>query len=1258
MPSAETLLPQLFAALGNTFNYEEGLGDYRKARRFADELVQGHLSGPDAALALFYSAVTDILRGGQVRAANSLEQLAAATEQDTPLYLLAFTFLQFCRFERYNTRLDGAGSDAIEASARWDVKREMEDYFPRLHQLQAQCTDIPSRNLSWYLSNILGVAKNARNIADKLRDPYLKEAYQQQHESMLHSFERYAQQALGEQRWPDVLFPNYLRAGFLFSSGEKEQGRTLLAETLELAEEHGDFGRQALCWQQRGDWLCAPFSHPLSWDFSLTDSSNESSVLPPYTEALEHQPLPPGALDEAGQCYEKAMLFFRQAGALRGQAFILLRQAYLSWRSNAPDAALGQIREAGQLFEVTGDERGLQLAYTHELLVQLSGRPFAGAEAAMTAIGQWGHDSGNFSYAVSLGNLCNRLARHLFLRQGRYEASRLAYGASYRLFEALGADINASQCLVDQALLQEAAGDAQAAAIGLEEASQRFQEAAAAYPGLYPAGQTVRSLLLQHAIMLAAKGYNIENSAAAPDQMGRFCRQLESLAAALPEPAMGWQELLASAETDATTTERQLEAYRTLSMRQLASAMASQSRVLIPFYRYKNARKAFREDEALKHWQQAFAELPEMDEGQRYFYEAVLWGSREHYAEAEVAHRRHLALQAEREQQLQLPFSGQSQDGEQLRRMQRRNQMEQAMSLWVKLRQYHEAAAVWAELEKSEGKRWWHDNATPWKLLCDAAEFSEGLGQNSEALHYCEQAIQLLESRRNELSRDELRTALANDRGTQYLYFLGARLAFHKGDAILALHYAERGKARGLLDLLDASSSHLGAFAGEPESLRQWREANAKLTALRGLLGVERRKQAPEAARLGQLQQALDDERKRLSLLEQQLLLANPAFFAVAGGQGAIMDADAIGRELRPGQLLVEYYYRDEDLFCWAISADGLVYSASLPVAQEVLNRHAAGFHAACRDGGLYNSHGEQLSAWLLLPLSEVLEKYNTAYIVPSGRLHLIAFHALPFKQGVLGQVLQVSYLPSASILQYLEPPKLPLAPKVLVVGNPTGDLLAATAEAGAVGRLYGQPPLLGDDATETRVREALGQAQAIHLATHGRLSEEAPMASALILAGGAELSLYEIMGLKMQAELAVLSACDTGRGMTTNGDDVLGLARGILAAGAKGAVVSLWEVDDLSTSLLMIHFYQKLRSGTPPAVALQQARQFLRESGETRTIGHVDELEAAAETEQEKAAVRNLRGRRGIPLQKPGLEAEGYAHPFYWAPFFYIGKV
>jgi CHAT domain-containing protein len=120
-------------------------------------------------------------------------------------------------------------------------------------------------------------------------------------------------------------------------------------------------------------------------------------------------------------------------------------------------------------------------------------------------------------------------------------------------------------------------------------------------------------------------------------------------------------------------------------------------------------------------------------------------------------------------------------------------------------------------------------------------------------------------------------------------------------------------------------------------------------------------------------------------------------------------------------------------------------------------------------------------------------------------------------------------------------------------------------------------------------------RASLIHLATHGLLDDfpGLGMPGAIALAPTAEadglLTTEEILDLKLQAELVVLSACNTGRG-TITGDGVLGLSRALLSAGAPRVLVSLWAVPDAPTAALMTEFYQNQQKRLDPAAALRQA--------------------------------------------------------------------
>jgi CHAT domain-containing protein len=199
---------------------------------------------------------------------------------------------------------------------------------------------------------------------------------------------------------------------------------------------------------------------------------------------------------------------------------------------------------------------------------------------------------------------------------------------------------------------------------------------------------------------------------------------------------------------------------------------------------------------------------------------------------------------------------------------------------------------------------------------------------------------------------------------------------------------------------------------------------------------------------------------------------------------------------------------------------------------------------------------------------------------------------------------------------------------------------------------------LIGPAATKAAVQREISGHSIIHFATHGYLAEEAPLLSSILLADGQELTVYELLGLRIDAWLVVLSACRTALGQTTAGDDVLGLSRGLLAAGAGAALVTLWPVADISTCLLMQDFYKRLQRHDPPAMALREAQNWLRGLDASRVQALLEALPGslAEPSAPQGASASSARDTLEKDLQNEvrtaGLRSRDYRHPRHWAPF------
>ena len=152
-----------------------------------------------------------------------------------------------------------------------------------------------------------------------------------------------------------------------------------------------------------------------------------------------------------------------------------------------------------------------------------------------------------------------------------------------------------------------------------------------------------------------------------------------------------------------------------------------------------------------------------------------------------------------------------------------------------------------------------------------------------------------------------------------------------------------------------------------------------------------------------------------------------------------------------------------------------------------------------------------------------------------------------------------------------------------------------AEREAVEIARLFNTKAIIGKDATKTSIRQQMPKAKLIHLATHGLLDDfknsGVPGAIALAPSGKDDglLTASEILDLKLNASLVVLSACDTGRGDITS-DGIIGLSRSLISVGTESVLVSLWSVPDAPTAFLMTEFYRNLQQNSDKAQALREA--------------------------------------------------------------------
>ncbi len=465
-----------------------------------------------------------------------------------------------------------------------------------------------------------------------------------------------------------------------------------------------------------------------------------------------------------------------------------------------------------------------------------------------------------------------------------------------------------------------------------------------------------------------------------------------------------------------------------------------------------------------------------------------------------------------------------------------------------------------------------------WMILFDRGRIAEKEGDLEGAVGYYRQAVEVIEQQRSTINTETSKIGFVGDKQAVYRQLVAALFADRQYAA--AFEYVERSKSRALVDML-AAKQNFAVVSGDPGKVKT-------LLAMAGSADAEAMVQGgiTEGA---QTRSLAVSARQQLSAESPELAsLVSVSSLATAEIQALIPQDEA----------LIEYYYNAPDFIAFVLTAKGL--SAVRLDGKDLLNnvrQYRKQLENANSRG--YLELSKRLYGQLVRPVVEQTDA-RKLIVVAHGPLHYLPFNALHDGQGYLIERYSLRMLPSASVLKYLRTQPVPKQGDILAfgnpdLGNPKFDLAYAQAEAIAVTRNRPKSRvLLRKDANETAFRQYGGAFRYLHFATHGEFNADAPLKSALLLARDEQsdglLTVDKLYSLRLDADLVTLSACETGLGKIANGDDVVGLTRGFLYAGASTIVASLWQVDDQATSYLMTRFYDNLER-TDKREALRSAQ-------------------------------------------------------------------
>lgn len=455
-------------------------------------------------------------------------------------------------------------------------------------------------------------------------------------------------------------------------------------------------------------------------------------------------------------------------------------------------------------------------------------------------------------------------------------------------------------------------------------------------------------------------------------------------------------------------------------------------------------------------------------------------------------------------------------------------------------------------------------------------------------------AIRLIETLRAPLAAEEFRMA-----------FLADKLAPFEN--LAKIYLAEDRLKEAFLIVEKARARSLGENLGnatEPVNNEQ-NKASVKLTKKLESLREElnwfySRLNRAEQAETEKLQSEVKKREKQIADLMRQIASTGESKFANRN----FLDFARLQTQLGKQKALLEFVNFDGNLSAFVVTGKTIHFVADLAKESEILAlleglqfqfgslRYGAkaleAFMPELKKRA--DSYLQKLYEKLLEPLESFIEKRDLA-VVPAGVLHYVPFHALFDGRSYQIETREVVYAPSATIWKFLSSKPERKLRNALLIGFADERIPLVKQEIENLKNIFGaSKSFTGESATVSVFTENAAKFDVLHLACHGQFRPENPMFSSLHLANG-WVTVRDICSQRLKAEIVTLSACETGLHKIFAGDEILGLARGFLSAGAKSLVLSLWTVNDKATAELMSDFYENLQPGKTVSASLRAAQ-------------------------------------------------------------------
>ncbi len=529
-----------------------------------------------------------------------------------------------------------------------------------------------------------------------------------------------------------------------------------------------------------------------------------------------------------------------------------------------------------------------------------------------------------------------------------------------------------------------------------------------------------------------------------------------------------------------------------------------------------------------------------------------------------------------------------------------------------------------------------------WEAYLELANAYKIKGYINLAIQNYKNSIDIIENIRSKLFLEEYKSGfLGSDKRLDSYHKLIKLLIEikenNKGKNNLneAFYYYEKAKARAFLDSIELSKIPLDNAVDQKLRYREVELMKEISNIYTKLLNPEMSEDQKK-----QLLDRLDSIEQELESLKREMRINNPAYANLQYPQFVTLE-QAQKKLISKNTLVIAYLLSSDGSYAFAISHKKFKI-VPLPPAAEIKERVRNYLNKISDPENIDFSAGYELFLRLIEPV--LMPGIKRLIIIPDDILHFLPFETLQMKEREnykwLIEKYSISYAPSLTTLKEVRERKKKSRPRpekiLFALGSPTfevngnggisgskivlkglfepnlnlvlDDLEFARQEVEKIAAYF--PPkkrkiLLSEEASEEKIKYSdLNQYSLLHFATHCIIDDKKPARSSIILRLDQDpqedglLQVREIFGLKLNADLVTLSACQTGFGKLIKGEGVEGLSRAFFYAGASALIMSLWSVNDQATSQLMDRFYYHLKSHRPIEIALQKTKLELIKSG------------------------------------------------------------